>query len=236
MARNNYTAEQIIGMLREADVRPSQGEKNGDHAGRGASRRGRWSIKMSGVHPRGIQLQSHGTRSEGKKAGDRLPDMTQINAHSANLTNLGAHKYEVRTMNIEKAMHKGAKWVSPEITVSEIAALMKKDDIGAVPVGENDRLIGMITDRDLALRVLPDGADPAKLKARDVMTKGIVYCRTDQTVEDAIHLMEDKKIRRLPVINDQKRLVGMLTLGDVSHNASRELSGELMHAIATPHA
>jgi CBS domain-containing protein len=63
----------------------------------------------------------------------------------------------------------------------------------------------------------------------------IVYCRTDQSIEDAIHLMEDGKIRRLPVINDKKRLVGMLSLGDVPHNASRELSGELVHAVATPH-
>lgn len=139
-------------------------------------------------------------------------------------------------MNIEKAMHKGAKWVSPDTPVSEIAVLMKKEDIGSVPVGENDRLVGMITDRDLALRVLPDGADPKALKARDVMTKGIVYCRTDQSIEDAIHLMEDKKIRRLPVINDKKRLVGMLSLGDVSHHASQELSGELVHAVASPHA
>ena len=139
-------------------------------------------------------------------------------------------------MNIEKVMHKGASWVSPDTSVREIAALMKRDDIGSVPVGENGRLIGMITDRDLALRVLPDEADPAKLKARDVMTEGIVYCRTDQTIEDAIHLMEDKKIRRLPVINDKKRLVGMLTLSDVSHHASRELSGELIHAVTAPHA
>jgi CBS domain-containing protein len=139
-------------------------------------------------------------------------------------------------MNIEMAMHKGATWVSPDTPIKEVAALMKKEDIGSVPVGENDRLVGMITDRDLALRVLPDGADPTTLKAGDVMTKGIVYCRTDQSIEDAIHLMEDRKIRRLPVINDKKRLVGMLSLGDVSHHASRELSGELMQAVASPHA
>lgn len=73
-------------------------------------------------------------------------------------------------------MHKGAKWVSLDTPVS-VVALMKKEDIGSVP-GENDRLVGMITDRDLVLRVLPDGADPKALKARDVMTKGIVYYRT----------------------------------------------------------
>lgn len=139
-------------------------------------------------------------------------------------------------MNIKEAMHKGASWVTPETPVRDIAALMKKEDIGSVPVGENDRLVGMITDRDLALRALQDGADPMTLKARDVMTKGIVYCRTDQSIEDAIHLMEDRRVRRLPVIDDDKRLVGMLSLGDVSHHASRELSGELVHAVASPHA
>ncbi|RUT31428.1 CBS domain-containing protein [Arsenicitalea aurantiaca] len=138
-------------------------------------------------------------------------------------------------MNIEKAMHRGATWVAPETPVSDVAALMRKEDIGSIPVGENDRLVGMITDRDLALRALPDGADPRTMKARDVMTKGIVYCRTDQSIEDAIHLMEDKKIRRLPVINDKKRLVGMLSLADISHHASRDLSAELVHAVASPH-
>lgn len=138
-------------------------------------------------------------------------------------------------MNVEQAMHQGATWVSPDAKVSNVASLMKKEDIGSVPVGENDRLVGMITDRDLALRCLSDGADPATMKARDVMTTGVVYCRTDQSIEDAIHLMEDKKVRRLPVINNEKRLVGMLSLGDVSHHASRELSGELVHAVASQH-
>ncbi len=88
----------------------------------------------------------------------------------------------------------------------------------------------------MALRLLSNGADPKSQTARDVMTKGIIYCRSDQSIEDAIHLMEDKKVRRLPVINDKKRLVGMLSLSDISHHASRELSGELVQAVAMPHA
>lgn len=138
-------------------------------------------------------------------------------------------------MRIENVMHEGVKWVSPDTLVADVAALMKKEDIGAVPIGENDRLVGMITDRDLVTRVMTDGADARKLKVRDVMTKGIVYCRTDQSIEDAIHLMEDKKIRRLPVIDKDKRLVGMLSMGDISHHASREMSGQLVHAVAAPH-
>ena len=138
-------------------------------------------------------------------------------------------------MNIEHAMHKGAEWIAPDTPVSKIASLMKKSDVGSLPVGENDRLIGMVTDRDLAIRALADGKDISKLTARDVMTKGIVYCRTDQSLEDAVHLMEEKKIRRLPVIDKDKRLVGMLSLGDISHYGGRELSGELLHEVATPH-
>lgn len=138
-------------------------------------------------------------------------------------------------MKITDAMHRQADWVSADTQISEVAKMMEKDDIGAVPVGKNDKLIGMITDRDIALRVVAKGRDPAKTTAEEVMTKGIVYCRTGETVEDAIHLMDQKKIRRLPVINDNKRLVGMLSLGDVSHAASRELSGELLRAVADHH-
>jgi len=138
-------------------------------------------------------------------------------------------------MNITTVMHKGTKWIDPEMSIAQIAALMKEQDIGALPVGENDRLIGMVTDRDLALRALGSGKDPSRLTARDVMTKGIIYCRTDQPLEDAIHLMEEKQVRRLPVIDENKRMVGMLALGDISHHVSRELCGELIHAVAAPH-
>jgi CBS domain-containing protein len=139
-------------------------------------------------------------------------------------------------MDIAAAMHRHADWASADMPVSEVAKMMQKDDIGAIPVGKDDKLIGMITDRDIALRVVAAGRDPATTTAEEIMTKGIVYCRTTETVEDAIHLMDQKKIRRLPVIDDKKRLVGMLSLGDISHAVSRELSGELLHAVADHHA
>jgi CBS domain-containing protein len=139
-------------------------------------------------------------------------------------------------MEIAAAMHRHADWASADMPVSEVAKMMQKDDIGAVPVGKDDKLIGMITDRDIALRVVAAGRDPATTTAEEIMTTGIVYCRTTETVEDAIHLMDQKKIRRLPVIDDNKRLVGMLSLGDISHAVSRELSGELLHAVTDHHA
>lgn len=139
-------------------------------------------------------------------------------------------------MDVAKAMHRKADWASADTPVSEIARMMEKDDIGAVPIGRDDRLIGILTDRDIAIRVVAKGLDPAKTPAEKAMTKGIVWCRTTETVEDAIHLMEQKKIRRLPVLDDKKRLVGMLSLGDIAHAVGRELSGEALRGVADHHA
>ena len=139
-------------------------------------------------------------------------------------------------MEVSKAMHRKAEWASADTPVSEIARMMAKDDIGAVPIGRDDKLVGMLTDRDIALRVVAKGLDPAGTKAETVMTKGIVWARTSETVEDAIHLMDRKKIRRLPVIDDNKRLVGMLSLGDIAHSVSRELSGEVLQAVTDHHS
>jgi CBS domain-containing protein len=132
-------------------------------------------------------------------------------------------------------MHKGAEWVGPDTPVAQIAKKMRELDVGSIPVGENDRLIGMVTDRDIACRGFANGKDVSKLTARDVMTKGIVYCRDTEELDDALRIMETKKVRRLPVINEQKRMVGMLSFGDVSHAVSHELSGELMAAVSEHH-
>jgi len=112
---------------------------------------------------------------------------------------------------------------------------MREQDVGAVPIGENDRLVGMVTERDIVCRGCTNGRDPDMVKAREVMTPGIIYCVEDQEVSDALHLMEDKKIRRLPVLNNKKRMVGMLTLGDVAHTAPQTLVGELCQAVSAHH-
>jgi len=138
-------------------------------------------------------------------------------------------------MKVKNAMHQGAEWVAPETPVAEVARRMKELDVGSIPVGENDKLIGMVTDRDITCRAVANGRDLSKLTARDVMTKGIVYCRDSEDLDDALRIMESKKVRRLPVINEKKRMVGMLSFGDVSHAASHELSGELMAAVSTHH-
>ena len=138
-------------------------------------------------------------------------------------------------MKVKDAMHKGADWVSPDMPLSEVAIKMRDLDVGSIPIGENDKLIGMITDRDIACRGVATGKDCTKLTARDAMTKGIVHCRETDDLDDALRIMEQKKLRRLAVLNDKKRLVGMLSLGDVAHSTSHALTGEMTAAVASHH-
>jgi CBS domain-containing protein len=138
-------------------------------------------------------------------------------------------------MKVNDVMHRGATWVGPETPISELARMMRDEDIGAIPIGEDDRLIGMVTDRDIVCRGLANGGDCATLTARDVLSKPVLYCRTDEDVEDALRIMETNQIRRLPVINEKKRLVGILAIGDVSEKLGRDLTGEVMRSVAAHH-
>jgi CBS domain-containing protein len=138
-------------------------------------------------------------------------------------------------MKVKDAMHKGVEWVEPTTPVSKVAAMMKKHDIGAIPVGENDRLIGMVTDRDIVCRGAANSKHFSALTARDVMSKGIIWCKEGEDLDDAVRVMEQKKVRRLPVLNDDKRMVGMLSLGDISHSGARTLTSEVMTAVSAHH-
>jgi CBS domain-containing protein len=139
-------------------------------------------------------------------------------------------------MKVKDVMHHGVTWVEPGTPIREVARRMRNDDIGSIPVGENDRLIGMVTDRDIICRGIADGADIDGLTARDVMSKPIVYCRADDELEHAIRIMEKNKIRRLPVIDKDKRLTGMLALGDISAIGGEEMAGEVMRSVSAHHA
>lgn len=140
------------------------------------------------------------------------------------------------TMKVKDVMHKGVTWVPPTALLSSIAKKMRKDDIGAIPVGENDRLVGMVTDRDICCRGMGSGRDAKKLTARQVMSKPILYCKAEQDVKAAIRIMKKAKVRRLPVINEKKRMVGMLSLGDISAKSTRAASGMALKALAAHHA
>jgi CBS domain-containing protein len=139
-------------------------------------------------------------------------------------------------MKVQIAMHKGVEWVGPDTPVAELAKLMRKHDIGAIPIGENDQLIGMVTDRDIVCKGLAkDGFDPSRAAARDVMTAGIHCCREDDDLAKAVRHMEELKIRRLPVINKSMRMVGILSLGDVSHAATGDLVSECVKSVSAHH-
>ena len=139
-------------------------------------------------------------------------------------------------MKVKEVMHGGVTWVSPQTSVLELANKMQTNDVGSIPVGENDRLVGMVTDRDIICRGLASGKDIATLTARDVMTTGIVYCQTEDDVGRAIDTMKNKKIRRLAVLDGNKRMIGMLSLGDLFDKAGPTQIADVMRAVSSHHA
>jgi CBS domain-containing protein len=138
-------------------------------------------------------------------------------------------------MKVKEMMHKGAEYVALNAKLQVIAKKMRDYDVGSIPVCEGGKIVGMVTDRDIAVRALANGKDLSKLEAKDVMSKDVVFCRDNEEAEDAIRIMEDNRIRRLPVLNDAKRLVGMVSLGDISHALSQELTGEVTRAVSAHH-
>jgi CBS domain-containing protein len=139
-------------------------------------------------------------------------------------------------MKVKEAMHKGVDWVDPDTPVIDLAKLMRQHDIGALPIGENDQLIGMVTDRDIVCKGLAeDSFDSRRATARDVMTPGIHCCREDDDLVKAVRHMEELKVRRLPVINKSKRMVGILSLGDVSRSAPSDLLSEILKSVSAHH-
>jgi CBS domain-containing protein len=139
-------------------------------------------------------------------------------------------------MKVKDVMHKGVDWVSPDTPIVEIAKLMQAHDIGCIPIGEDDKLVGMVTDRDIVCNgIAVNSFDARKTMARDVMTDGIHCCREDDDLAKALHHMETLKVRRLPVINKNKRMVGMLSLGDLGHVAAPEMLSGWVKSVSAHH-
>lgn len=132
-------------------------------------------------------------------------------------------------MQIREIMTRDVKTASPDDSIQRAAQMMKEIDAGMIPVGENDKLVGMVTDRDITIRATAEGKG-VDCKLRDVMTGGVCYVYEDESVEDAARNMSDLQVRRLPVVDRDKRLVGIVSLGDIavenraSSNAEQALS------------
>jgi len=137
-------------------------------------------------------------------------------------------------MKVSDAMTRDVRIANPNETIQDAAKMMSDVDAGVLPVGENDRLVGMITDRDIALRGVAQGKGPQTL-VREVMTDHVHYCFEDEDTDDVARKMADSQVRRLPVLNRDKRLVGILSLGDLA--TSREGAddaGEALSEISRP--
>jgi CBS domain-containing protein len=137
-------------------------------------------------------------------------------------------------MKVSEAMTRDVRVSNPDQTIQDAAKMMSDVDAGVLPVGESDRLVGMITDRDIAVRAVALGKGP-QTPVREVMTSDVKYCFDDQDTEEVAQNMGDLQVRRLPVVNRDKRLVGVLSLGDLatSRGAADE-AGEALSEISRP--
>jgi CBS domain-containing protein len=134
-------------------------------------------------------------------------------------------------MRVAEAMTRDVRIASPDQTIRDAAGLMAQCDAGAIPVGENDRLVGMITDRDIAVRAVAAGKGP-DTPVRDVMTPEIRYCFEDEDLQHVVKNMADIRVRRLPVVSRDKRLVGIVSLGDIALNEGKKLAGEAISGVS----
>lgn len=138
-------------------------------------------------------------------------------------------------MELRDIMTRNVEIVSADSSLKEAATKMRELDVGLIPVCDGDRLQGMVSDRDITIRATADGRDPVKTKVSEIMSTDIAYCLEDQEIEEAISLMEARQIRRLPVLDTNKRLVGIVSLGDVAvHIGDRDLTGETLEEISQP--
>ena len=135
---------------------------------------------------------------------------------------------------LKDIMSRDVKVISPDMTIREAARTMHDGDFGMMPVGENDRMIGAISDRDIAIRAVAEGKGPGT-KVREIMSTGICWAYDDDTVEHAAKLMSERQVRRLPVVDHDKRLVGIVALGDFAVDSSEiQPAAEALSKISEP--
>jgi len=138
-------------------------------------------------------------------------------------------------MLVKEFMTEGVECVHPGATMQHAAERMKELDIGALPVCEDDRLVGMITDRDITVRATAENRDPGQTCVRDLMTPNVRFCFEDDPAREAAHKMEHHQVRRLVVLDHDKRLRGIVSLGDLAvKTRDEELSGETLRHVSEP--
>ena len=139
-------------------------------------------------------------------------------------------------MIVREAMTSKTELATPDMTLRDAARLMRDCDVGSLPVGENDRLVGMITDRDITIRAVAEGRDVQSTPVRDAMTSKVLYVYDDEPIEVAAQTMADLQVRRLPVLDRERHLVGILALSDVSIEGPQTSAAEALRGVSEPSA
>jgi CBS domain-containing protein len=137
-----------------------------------------------------------------------------------------------KQMNVSDVMTREVQVATPEQSIRDAAQLMMKIDAGTVPVGKDQKLVGMLTDRDIAVRAVAKGLGP-DTPVREIMSADVKYCFEDQSIEEVARNMADIQVRRLPVVNRDKRLVGILSLGDLAVRSNCS-TNEALRGVSTP--
>jgi len=138
-------------------------------------------------------------------------------------------------MKLRDIMTRDVECVRPGETLQEAARKMKDRDVGPMPVcGDDDKIAGMLTDRDIVIRAVAEGKDPRTTRVQDAMSEGVTWCFEDQDPEEAAELMQERQIRRLLVMSRDKRLVGIVSLGDLATEGKKKQAGETLRAVSEP--
>ena len=137
-------------------------------------------------------------------------------------------------MNVRQAMTARPRCAAPDTPLSQVAQLMDSQDIGAIPILDGDRLVGMITDRDIVVRAVAKAKDPSGMSSGEISSGELVTVRPDQDLSDALHLMAQHQVRRLPVVDDENRLVGVVSQADIALDAQDTSVGQMVAGISKP--
>lgn len=137
-------------------------------------------------------------------------------------------------MRVSEAMTRNVQIANPEQSIRDVATIMAECDLGSLPVGENDRLVGMITDRDIAIRAVAQGKSPNATTVREVMSQDVKYCFDDAELSDVARNMGDIQVHRLPVVDHDKHLVGILALADIANCEGSEVAGGAVCGLSAP--
>ena len=137
-------------------------------------------------------------------------------------------------MQVSQILTRDVETIRPDTTVREAAQRMRSMDVGALPVCDGRHLLGMVTDRDITIRITAEGRDAANTPVQEAMTPSVDFVFEDQDVQDAARIMKDRQIRRLPVLSRDKQLVGILSLGDLSQTGDDRTSGDTLQKISEP--